>query len=100
MPRSESASGEATPSQRAASPLTSHRSPFTARDKGGDPLSRANFLWRRLSDFARDQSGQDLIEYALIAGLIGLAAVVAMSGLAAKVRTSFNTVGNSLTNAL
>jgi len=27
-----------------------------------------------------DESGQDLIEYALVAGLIGLGAVVAMSG--------------------
>ena len=50
--------------------------------------------------FMNDESGQDLIEYALVAGLIGLGAVVAMSGLATKIGTAFNTVGNSLTNAL
>jgi pilus assembly protein Flp/PilA len=47
-----------------------------------------------------DESGQDLIEYALVAGLIGLGAVVAMSGLATKIGTAFNSVGNNLTNAI
>ena len=48
--------------------------------------------------FMKDESGQDLIEYALVAGLIGLGAVVAMSGLAGKICNAFNTVGNNLTN--
>jgi pilus assembly protein Flp/PilA len=46
-----------------------------------------------------DESGQDLIEYALVAGLIGLGAVVAMSGLATKIGTAFNSIGSSITNA-
>ena len=50
--------------------------------------------------FLNDESGQDLIEYALVAGLIGLGAVVAMSGLATKIGTAFGSVGNSLTNAV
>jgi pilus assembly protein Flp/PilA len=50
--------------------------------------------------FVNDESGQDLIEYALVAGLIGLGAVVAMSGLATKIGTAFGSVGNSLTNAV
>jgi pilus assembly protein Flp/PilA len=50
--------------------------------------------------FLNDESGQDLIEYALVAGLIGLGAVVAMSGLANKIGAAFGTVGNSLTNAV
>ena len=50
--------------------------------------------------FVKDESGQDLIEYALVAGLIGLGAVVAMSGLATKIGTAFSTVGNQLTNAV
>jgi pilus assembly protein Flp/PilA len=45
-------------------------------------------------------SGQDLIEYALVAGLIGLGAVVAMSGLSTKIGSAFGAVGNSLTNAI
>jgi pilus assembly protein Flp/PilA len=47
-----------------------------------------------------EEVGQDLIEDALVAGLIGLGAVVAMSGPATSVKRSFNTVGNQLTNAL
>jgi len=52
-----------------------------------------------LSSLLKDDSGQDLIEYALVAGLIGLGAVVAMSSLAASIGSSFNTVGSSLTSA-
>lgn len=47
-----------------------------------------------------DESGQDLIEYGLVAGLIGLGAVVAMTGLSGKIGTLFNTVGSELTNAV
>jgi pilus assembly protein Flp/PilA len=50
--------------------------------------------------FLQDQSGQDLIEYALVAGLIGLGAVAAMTGLATKVGTAFNSVGSQLTSAV
>jgi pilus assembly protein Flp/PilA len=48
--------------------------------------------------FMQDESGQDLIEYALVAGLIGLGAVVAMTGLSGKIGNALNTVGNNLTN--
>jgi pilus assembly protein Flp/PilA len=47
----------------------------------------------------KDESGQDLIEYALVAGLIGIGAVVAMSGLSGKIGNAFNGVGNSLASA-
>lgn len=50
-------------------------------------------------NFLHDDSGQDLIEYALVAGLIGLAAVLAMSGLGTKISTAFNSVGSQLTSA-
>jgi pilus assembly protein Flp/PilA len=43
-----------------------------------------------------DESGQDLIEYALIAALIALGAIVAMKSLSNKVSNEFNAVGNSL----
>jgi pilus assembly protein Flp/PilA len=57
---------------------------------------KAELLFRAL----KEESGQDLIEYALVAGLIGLAAVVAMTGLSSSIKKSFNSVGSSLTNAL
>jgi pilus assembly protein Flp/PilA len=50
--------------------------------------------------FMQDESGQDLIEYALVAGLIGLGAVVAMTSLSGKIGNAFNSVGNSVTNAI
>jgi pilus assembly protein Flp/PilA len=53
-----------------------------------------------VATFIRDESGQDLIEYALVAGLIGIGAVVAMSTLSNKIGTAFNSVGNSITNAV
>lgn len=47
-----------------------------------------------------DDSGQDLIEYALVAALVGLGAVIAMKGLSTKMSSTFNSVGTSLTNAV
>jgi pilus assembly protein Flp/PilA len=47
-----------------------------------------------------DESGQDLIEYALVAGLIALGAIGAMTGLSGKIGNAFNTVGNSLTSSI
>ena len=47
-----------------------------------------------------DDSGQDLIEYALVAALVGLGAVAAMKGLDNSIKGAFNGVGNSLTNAI
>ena len=46
-----------------------------------------------------DESGQDLIEYALVAGLIGLGAVAAMGTLANSISTAFGNVGSTLSNA-
>ena len=53
-----------------------------------------------LRTLRNDESGQDLIEYALVAGLIGLGAVVAMSSLASNIAGSFNSVGSQLTSAV
>ncbi len=55
---------------------------------------------RCLKQLLTDDSGQDLIEYALVAALVGLGAVTAMKGLSTKVSTTFNSVGTSLTNAV
>jgi len=45
-----------------------------------------------------EEGGQDLIEYALIAALIGLGAVAGMSALANQLNTVFNTIGSKLTS--
>ncbi|MGI4831651.1 MAG: Flp family type IVb pilin [Janthinobacterium lividum] len=53
-----------------------------------------------LRSFVNDESGQNLIEYALVAGLIGLAAVTAMTGLGTSIKTAFNSVASQLTSAV
>jgi len=57
-----------------------------------------NRLKSMFAAFVNDESGQDLIEYALVAGLIALGAIAAMTGLSGKIGNAFNTVGNNLTN--
>lgn len=43
-----------------------------------------------------DSEGQDLIEYALLAALIALAAITAMSSLGGAINTKFSDVSTSL----
>jgi pilus assembly protein Flp/PilA len=52
-----------------------------------------------LKGLLKDESGQDLIEYALVAGSIGLGSIAAMGTLASTVGNVVNSVGNGLTNA-
>jgi pilus assembly protein Flp/PilA len=49
-----------------------------------------------LQSFLNEESGQDLIEYALIAALIALGAIVAMGSLANQISNEFNSIGSSL----
>jgi|HubBroStandDraft_5_1064220.scaffolds.fasta_scaffold2180405_1 pilus assembly protein Flp/PilA len=56
-------------------------------------VTNTNALLKRLLS---DDSGQDLIEYALVAALIALSAIAAMGNLSNKISNEFNKVGNSL----
>lgn len=53
-----------------------------------------------LKNLIAEESGQDLIEYALVAALVGLGAVAAMKGLSNSIGNTFNGVGNALTNSV
>jgi pilus assembly protein Flp/PilA len=44
----------------------------------------------------RDESGQDLIEYALVAALIALAAIIGMQTVANAINAAFIAVGSRL----
>jgi pilus assembly protein Flp/PilA len=44
-----------------------------------------------------EESGQDLIEYALVAALVALGAVASMKSLAGAINNAFNTVSTQLT---
>ena len=50
-----------------------------------------------LKNLHKEESGQDLIEYALIAALIAVASIVAMKALATSISNEFTKVGNNLT---
>jgi pilus assembly protein Flp/PilA len=59
--------------------------------------TKAVIALKRASIFARlwkDEAGQDLVEYALIAGFIGCGTVLGVHGLAAQVAGFINTVAN------
>ena len=53
-----------------------------------------------LKSLIAEESGQDLIEYALVAALVGLGSVASMSSLAGSIANTFNGIGNTLTNAV
>jgi len=63
-----------------------------------DNILKLYVKMRNLKDaFIGDQSGQDLVEYALVLALIALAATVSMKTLATNIGTAFTSVGTKLT---
>jgi pilus assembly protein Flp/PilA len=58
------------------------------------------YMTERLLALHKEKSGQDLIEYALVAALIALAAVAGMNFVAAQINSGFSLVGNKLINAI
>ena len=56
--------------------------------------------FNRMKNLFRDESGQDLIEYALVAALIALGAITAMQSVATGVSTAFSTVSSDLSSAV
>ena len=54
--------------------------------------------FRRLfTELLKDESGQDLVEYALIAAIVGLGTAAAMRGVATEIASALATVGSRLT---
>ena len=53
---------------------------------------------RMMQQFWNDEQGQDLVEYALAAGLVAVAAVACMPGLSGTVNQVFTKIG-SIINA-
>ena len=50
----------------------------------------------RLRAFVRDDSGQDLLEYALLVGLIALVTVLAVTNAGSQVNRIFTSIAASL----
>ena len=53
-------------------------------------------IWARIW---RDENGQDLIEYALMAGFVAVAAGAVMPGVASSISTIFSKVSSVMTAA-
>lgn len=53
---------------------------------------------RSIRNFWRDRRGQDLVEYALAAGMVAVAAVASMPPLSAMMTNVFNAIGNLIQN--
>lgn len=56
-----------------------------------------NLVWKLR--IWKDTRGQDLIEYALMAGFVAVAAGAVMPNVATQITTIFNKIKNQLTNA-
>jgi pilus assembly protein Flp/PilA len=56
-------------------------------------------LKQQLLKLATDERGQDMIEYGLMAALIGLGTLAGLRGVKTSIGSTFNQIGNSLTNA-
>ena len=50
-----------------------------------------------LRSFIRDDTGQGLVEYALIIAVIAIAVIVAMIFLRGQIQNIFSNIGNNLT---
>ena len=53
-----------------------------------------------LKKLAMEDSGQDLIEYALVAALVGLGAVASITALKNSISNTFNSIGSQLATSV
>ena len=53
-----------------------------------------------LKNLMTEESGQDLIEYALVAALVGLGAVASITALKNTISTTFNALGGAMSAAV
>ena len=54
--------------------------------------------WCVKAQILREDSGQDLIEYALVVALIAFAATVGMATVASQINAAFSAIGNKVTS--
>jgi pilus assembly protein Flp/PilA len=59
-------------------------------------MTKLSQIRELLTTVHRDESGQDLIEYALLAALIALASVIGMNTVASDVNNAFTLIGSKI----
>jgi pilus assembly protein Flp/PilA len=64
------------------------------------PETRRNAVKQIFSNLMKDESGQDLIEYALVSAFIALGAVTMLKSVSGKITTVFTSIGTTLTSAV
>ncbi len=57
-------------------------------------------MLKRFKHFCGDESGATAIEYGLIAALVSVAAIGALTPMGESLQTMFGTVSSSMTNAV
>src|SRR5579872_4898684 len=62
------------------------------------PITKGEIMKRMMQQFWKDTQGQDLVEYALAAGLVAVAAVACMPGLSGTVNNVFTKIGSIVSN--
>ena len=62
-------------------------------------MMNLNLALLRLKALSRDKKGQDLVEYALLAGFIAVAAGALLPGISTSISTIFSKMASVLTNA-
>lgn len=60
-------------------------------------ITRGKAMKNLIQRFIREEDGQDIIEYALLAAFISIAAILAIKAIGPKVNTYFTNVQNALT---
>ena len=62
-------------------------------------MMNLNLALLKLKSLSRDKKGQDLVEYALLAGFIAVAAGALLPGISTSISTIFSKMASVLTNA-
>jgi len=57
-------------------------------------------MLKKIRLFAKDESGATAIEYGLIAALVSVAGITALTGMGEALETMFTTVSTELNNAV
>jgi pilus assembly protein Flp/PilA len=54
-------------------------------------------MYKSITTFLADESGATLVEYGLIAALISVVAIAALTNVGAKIKATFETIDTKLT---
>ena len=72
---------------------------MTTRLKERDVMNLKNLAYYLRAKLGRDESGQDLLEYALLVALIALVCVGVITSTGSGVKTIFTNISGELTKA-